>query len=153
MRLSTGYLKAVWPEFYRSVLGVWAAPGGVKTIQKCGGRSPLHFWMVLKPPGAAQTTKTDPTNPARLPSGTQLGPIGLFWRLLALLAGAQAIGAKKAATRSACGSHRAPRPRIRDRHLVEGVHFVYIYVYFFIFLFKHVFLLREYIDQRHPAFA
>jgi hypothetical protein len=36
--------------------------GALKTIQKCGGRSPSHFWMVLKPPGAAQTPKTDPNN-------------------------------------------------------------------------------------------
>ena len=57
-----GYLKAVWPEFVGSVFEVWAAPGGFKTIQKRGGRGPLHFWMVLKPPGAAQTPKTDPQN-------------------------------------------------------------------------------------------
>ena len=56
----SGYLKAVWPEFVGSFLGVWAAPGGFETFQKCGGRSPLHFWMVSKPPGAAQTPKTDP---------------------------------------------------------------------------------------------
>ena len=31
-----GYLKAVWPEFFGSVFGVWAAPGCFKTIQKCG---------------------------------------------------------------------------------------------------------------------
>ncbi len=54
-----------------AVFVVWAAPGGSTTIQKCGGRNPLHFWMVLKPPGAAQTPKTDPKNPARLPSGAQ----------------------------------------------------------------------------------
>ncbi len=64
--LLTGYLKAVWPDFCGSVFGVWAAPGGFKTIQKCGGRSPLHFWMVLKPPGAAQTPKTDPTNSGQI---------------------------------------------------------------------------------------
>ncbi len=29
-----------------SVLGVWAAPGGFKTIKKCGGLRPPHFWMV-----------------------------------------------------------------------------------------------------------
>ena len=28
-----GYLKAVWPDFFGSVFGVWAAPGGFKTIQ------------------------------------------------------------------------------------------------------------------------
>ncbi len=58
----TGYLKAVWPDFFGSVFGVWAAPGGFETLQKCGGRSPPHFWMVLKPRGAAQTPKTDPQN-------------------------------------------------------------------------------------------
>ncbi len=60
--LSSGYLKAVWPEFCGSVFGAWAAHGGSKNIQKCRGRSPPHFWMVLKPPGAAQTPKTDPKN-------------------------------------------------------------------------------------------
>ncbi len=50
-----GYLKAVWPEFVGSVFGVWAAPGGFKTIQKCRGPRPPHFWMFLKPPGAVQT--------------------------------------------------------------------------------------------------
>ena len=30
---------------------VWAAPGGFKTTQKGGGRSPPPFWMVVKPPG------------------------------------------------------------------------------------------------------
>ena len=58
----SGYLKAVWPEFVGSVFGIWAAPGGFKTVQKRGGRSSPPFWMVLKPPGAAQTPKTDPTN-------------------------------------------------------------------------------------------
>ena len=58
--LPPGYLKAVWPEFFGSVFGVWAAPGGFKTIQKCGGLRPPHFWMILKPPEAAQTPKTDP---------------------------------------------------------------------------------------------
>jgi hypothetical protein len=62
----TGYLKAVWPEFCGSVFGVWAAPGGFKTIQKCRGFRPPHFWMVLKPPGAAQTPKTDPTNSGQI---------------------------------------------------------------------------------------
>ena len=57
-----GYLKAVWPEFFGSVFGVWAAPGGFKTIQKCRGLRPPHFWMFLKPPGAAQTPKTDRQN-------------------------------------------------------------------------------------------
>ena len=71
-----GYLKAVWPDFFGSVFGVWTAPGGFKTIQKFGGLRPPHFWMVLKPSGAAQTPKTDPKNPARLPSGTQLPPSG-----------------------------------------------------------------------------
>jgi hypothetical protein len=37
--------------------GVWAAPGGFRTIQKGGGLRPPPFWMVLKPPGAAQTPK------------------------------------------------------------------------------------------------
>ncbi len=58
----TGYLKAVWPDFFASVFGVWAAPGGFKNIQKCGGRSPPHFWLVLKLPGAAPTPKTDQQN-------------------------------------------------------------------------------------------
>ena len=58
--LLPGYLKAVWPELFGSVFGVWAAPGGFESIQKCGGRSPPPFWMVSKPPGAAQTPKTDP---------------------------------------------------------------------------------------------
>ena len=58
------------------IWGVWAAPGGFRSIQKGGGLRPPPFWMVLKPPGAAQTPKTDPKNPARLPSGTQafVGP-------------------------------------------------------------------------------
>ena len=37
--------------------GVWVAPGGFKTIQKGGGLRPPPCWMVLKPPGAAQTPK------------------------------------------------------------------------------------------------
>jgi hypothetical protein len=40
----SGYLKAVWPEFVGSVFGIWAAPGGFKTIQKCrGGDAPYVF--------------------------------------------------------------------------------------------------------------
>ncbi len=45
-----------------SVFGAWAAPGGFTTIQKCGGPRPPHFWMVLKPPGAAQAPNKDPEN-------------------------------------------------------------------------------------------
>ncbi len=60
LRYKLGYLKAIWPEICGSVFGVWAAPGGFKSIQKGGGLRPPHFWMVLKPPGAAQTPKTDP---------------------------------------------------------------------------------------------
>ena len=37
--------------------GDLVGPGGCKTIQKRGGRSPPPFWMVLKHPGAAQTPK------------------------------------------------------------------------------------------------
>jgi hypothetical protein len=39
------------------ILGVWAALGGFRTIQKGWGLSPKPFWMVLKLPGAAQTPK------------------------------------------------------------------------------------------------
>ena len=41
----TGYLKAVWPDFLGSVFGVWAAPGGFKTIQKCGGLRRMQ-WVI-----------------------------------------------------------------------------------------------------------
>ena len=41
------------------MLGVWAAPGGRETFQKCGGRSPQPLWRVSRPPGAAQTPNTD----------------------------------------------------------------------------------------------
>ena len=30
-------MKAVWPDFFGSVVGAWAALGGFQTIQKCGG--------------------------------------------------------------------------------------------------------------------
>ena len=59
------------------VFGVWAAPGGFKTIQRGGGLRPPPFWMVLKPPGAAQTPKTidfqpNPKPPsAKPPSGNR----------------------------------------------------------------------------------
>ena len=42
-----GYLKAVWPEFVGSVFGVWAAPGGFKTIEKCRGRR-SHIFLAQK---------------------------------------------------------------------------------------------------------
>ncbi len=65
----TGYLKAIRPDFLECILGVWPAPGARESLQKCGGRS--------------QTSKLHPTNPARLPSGTQpkwfLGHV-FFWR-------------------------------------------------------------------------
>ena len=38
---------------------VWAAPGGRDTCQKGGGRSTSPFRKVSRPPGAAQTPKTD----------------------------------------------------------------------------------------------
>ena len=43
-----------------SILGVWAPPGGRENLPKGGrGRSPLSFWKVSRPPGAAQTPKID----------------------------------------------------------------------------------------------
>ncbi len=44
------------------LLGSGRPLGALKPSQNVGGRSPLHFWMVLKLPGAAQTPKTDPQN-------------------------------------------------------------------------------------------
>lgn len=61
-----GDLKAVWPEIVGSVFGVWEAPGGIKTIQKGGGLRLPSFWMVLKPPAAAQTLKTDTKVPGQI---------------------------------------------------------------------------------------
>ncbi len=56
-----GFMGLRFSDLIESVmLGVWAALGGFRTIQKGGGRSLPFFWMVLKPPGAAQTpTMTD----------------------------------------------------------------------------------------------
>ena len=53
----------VWIWLNSVVFGVWAAPGGFKTIQGGGGRSPPPFWMALKHPGAAQTPKTTDFQP------------------------------------------------------------------------------------------
>ncbi len=68
---------------------IWVPEGslaGIFWVGFWGLGGPPHFWMILKPPGAAGQTafryldsgsgparplKTDPTNPARLPSGTQ----------------------------------------------------------------------------------
>jgi hypothetical protein len=36
--------------------------GAFKPSKRCGGRPPQHFWMVLKPPGAVETPRTDPQN-------------------------------------------------------------------------------------------
>jgi len=62
--LAEGGLGFAWKSV---VFGVWAAPGGFKTIQKGGGRNPPAFWMVLKPPGAAQTPKTTDLQPIQNP--------------------------------------------------------------------------------------
>ncbi len=61
MSWKVGCLKAVWPELFGSVLGVWAVPGVFKTIQTGGGLRPPSFWVLLKSPGAAQTPKTGPS--------------------------------------------------------------------------------------------
>ncbi len=45
---------------FGSVFGVWAALGALKPFKNVGGRSPPHFWMVLKPSGAAQTPNSYP---------------------------------------------------------------------------------------------
>jgi len=39
--------------------GVWAAPGGRKTLQKGGELRPPPFWSGSRPPGAAPTPKID----------------------------------------------------------------------------------------------
>ncbi len=85
------HFKFYWvPEgslagFVGSVFGVWAAPAGFKTIQKCGGLRPPHFWMVIKPPGAAQAPNTDPKNAGQtafrypvliMGNGLKIGPRG-----------------------------------------------------------------------------
>ncbi len=66
-----GYLKAVWPEFFGSVLGAWAAPWGFKTIQKCGGEAPYILGWFQSPQGPPRPQKPTQKHPARLPSGTQ----------------------------------------------------------------------------------
>ncbi len=63
--LRSGYLRAVWPEFFGCIFEVWPAPGARESLQKCGGLRP-------PPPGPARLQKCTPKNPARLPSGTQL---------------------------------------------------------------------------------
>ena len=61
----------------RSFSGSGRSRGAIKTIQKGGGLRPTHFWMVLKPPGAAQTPKTTEFQPkskppsAKPPSGNR----------------------------------------------------------------------------------
>jgi hypothetical protein len=66
-----GYLKAVWPGFFGCVFQVSPAPGAREGLQNCGVRSPPYFARLSRAPGAGQTSKSHPTNPARLPSGTQ----------------------------------------------------------------------------------
>ena len=44
-------------------IGHFGGLGGSKTTQKGGGFRPPQIWMVLKPPGAAQTSKTTDFQP------------------------------------------------------------------------------------------
>ena len=79
-------LRPLFLELRASVTGSWlkigrfrclGGPGGLKTIQGGGGRSPPPLRMVLKPPGAAKTPKTTYFQPkpkppsAKPPSGNR----------------------------------------------------------------------------------
>ncbi len=56
-----GYLKAVWRDFLGWAFEVWPAPGGLESLQKCGGLRPPHFLRPSRAPGAGQTSKNAPT--------------------------------------------------------------------------------------------
>ncbi len=72
-------LKAVWPDLWGCVFEVCPAPGARETLQKCGGRRPPHFRGLSQVPEAGQTSKMQPRNSARRPSGTQFG-LGIWGR-------------------------------------------------------------------------
>jgi hypothetical protein len=73
MAAQAGYLKAVWRAFFGCVFEVWPPPGAREGFQKCGGRRPPPHFARLSQGSRGQTSKMHPTNPARLPSGTQSG--------------------------------------------------------------------------------
>ncbi len=52
--------------------------GPGRVFPKGGGPRPPHFLRLSRAPGAGQTSKTHPKNPARLPSGAQLFVLGLL---------------------------------------------------------------------------
>ena len=70
--LPTGYLKAIWLDFWGAFLKSGRPRGPWKAFKNVGGDAPHLFEGLPGPPGLARPQKCTPTNPARLPSGTQV---------------------------------------------------------------------------------
>ncbi len=67
-----GYLKAVWPDLFWVRFLVWPTPKARESQQNVGGEAPHIFEGFPGPTGPARPQKRTPTNPARLPSSTQI---------------------------------------------------------------------------------